>query len=105
LGLRGIDGDLIRLAAAYNGGPRNLARWSAHVDTDDPLLFIEMIPSWETRRHVKRVLSNFWLYRLRLGQEPISLDQMMQGQWPVYVPLDAAERPRLPAPRPFVARG
>lgn len=105
LGMRGINGDLIRLAAAYNGGPGNLARWSARIDTDDPLLFIELIPSWETRRHVKRVLSNFWLYRLRLGQDPVSLDQMMQDEWPVYVPLDAAKQLRLPPPRPFIARG
>jgi hypothetical protein len=86
----GIDGDLFMLAAAYNGGPGNLARWKRRVErrTDDPLLFIESIPSYETRNFIERVLANLWIYRERLGQESPSLDAIAEGRRPVYKSLD-----------------
>jgi hypothetical protein len=52
------------------------------------LLFIESLPSRETRSFVKRVLANFWIYRERLGQDSLSLDQMAAGLWPYYLSLD-----------------
>ena len=79
------------MAAAYNGGPGNLAKWQNHVGADiDPLLFIESLPSRETRLFIERVLANFWIYRQRLGQETPSLDQVAAGTWPRYHPLDVA---------------
>ena len=60
---------------AYNAGPGNLVRWKAGLkDVDDPLLFIESIPSPETRAFVERVMVNYWIYRIRMGQETPSLD-------------------------------
>jgi soluble lytic murein transglycosylase-like protein len=86
-----VDGDLFRMAAAYNGGPGNLAKWQNHVGADtDPLLFIESLPSRETRLFIERVLANFWIYRQRLGQETPSLDQVATGTWPHYHSLDVA---------------
>ncbi|MEX2642897.1 MAG: lytic transglycosylase domain-containing protein, partial [Acetobacterales bacterium] len=85
----GIDGDLLLLAAAYNGGPGKLARWRGLVDHDqDPLLFIESIPSPETRIFIERVLTNLWIYRHRLGQPTPSLDALAMGLRPTYLPLD-----------------
>ncbi|MFM7692176.1 MAG: transglycosylase SLT domain-containing protein, partial [Alphaproteobacteria bacterium] len=53
-----VGGDLIRLLAAYNAGPGNLARWLPAVrHRGDALLFIEAIPFDETRIHVQRVLA------------------------------------------------
>jgi soluble lytic murein transglycosylase-like protein len=86
---RGIRGDLFSLAAAYNSGPSKLREWRRQIDYgDDPLLFIEALPSRETRIFVERILSNLWLYRARLGQPSPSLDSLASGQWPTYVPLD-----------------
>ena len=80
-----IQGDLLLLAAAWNGGPGNLNKWRRRVEyTDDPLLFIETIPAFETRHFVERVLANLWIYRDRLGQDKPSLDALAAGQWPVY---------------------
>lgn len=86
---KSIKGDLFRLTAAYNGGPGNLARWARRMAADDdPLLFIESLPSGETRSFVERVLTNLWIYRGRLGQPSPSLDALADGQWPRYTPLD-----------------
>ena len=78
-----VDGDLFRLAAAWNAGPGNLERWRRDPQTaKDPLLFIETIPSGETRTFIEHVLANLWIYRHRLGQSSPSLDSLAAGQWP-----------------------
>jgi len=85
-----IAGDLFHLAAAWNGGPGNLSKWQRRGNgAEDALLFIESIPSAETRNFIERVLTNLWIYRDRLGQPNPSLDALASGDRPVYVPLDA----------------
>jgi soluble lytic murein transglycosylase len=85
MGMQGIGGNLVLLAAAYNAGPRHLLRWRKSVeDMNDPLLFIEMLPRYETRMFVKRVLTNFWIYQFRMGQKSPSLDAIAAGRWPLY---------------------
>jgi len=82
----GIAGDLFFIAAAWNGGPGNLAKWWRKSDhRNDPLLFIESIPSRETRIFVERVMANLWIYRHRLGQDSPSLAHLAEGNWPTYV--------------------
>jgi soluble lytic murein transglycosylase-like protein len=84
--------NLVFLAVAYNGGPGNMAKWERKSDhRDDPLLFIESLPSRETRSFVKRVLTNFWMYRDRLGQPNTSLDSLAAGEWPLYISKDGAQ--------------
>ena len=80
-----VAGDLFRLAAAWNGGPGNLERWQRDPQAaDDPLMFIEAIPSGETRAFIEHVLANLWIYRDRLGQPSPSLDALAAGRWPGY---------------------
>ena len=89
LAQEGVDGDLFRLAVAYNGGPGNLNKWRRQLgDVDDALLFIESLPSRETRLFIERVLANLWIYRARLGQPLPSLDAIAAGDWPTYISLD-----------------
>jgi soluble lytic murein transglycosylase-like protein len=83
-----VADNLFAIAAAYNGGPGNLLKWQEQTATDDPLLFIETLPSRETRMFVERVLTNFWIYRHRLGQEIPSLQAIAAGGWPRYESLD-----------------
>lgn len=88
-----VKGDLFRLTTAYNGGPGNLNKWQRRMNfQDDPLLFIESLPSRETRLFVERVLTNFWIYRMRLGQRVPSLDDIAAGDWPRYTALDNEPR-------------
>jgi len=89
LGDGNVEGDLFRLAAAWNGGPGNLQKWRRETKhSDDPLLFIESIPSRETRVFIERLLANLWIYRDRMGQPAPSLDALAAGKWPVYTALD-----------------
>lgn len=78
--------DLFSLMIAWNAGPGNLKRWQGQLDDiDDPLLFIESIPAYETRAFVERVMTNFWIYRMRLGERLTSLDDVASGKRPRYV--------------------
>ncbi len=80
-----VGGDLVYLLVAYNAGPGNLAKWKKRwPDVKDPLLFIELIPSSETRAYVERVLSNYWIYRLREGADTPTLDAVTAGKAPLY---------------------
>ncbi len=89
------EGDLFKLIVAYNAGPGNLQRWLKEVEfRDDPLLFIESIPSRETRGYVERVVANYWIYQDRLGEAKTTLDQVARGEWPV---LTWSENPRVAA--------
>ncbi len=85
---KNINGDLFLMAAAWNGGPGNLNKWRRKTEfMDDPLFFIESLPSRETRHFIERVLSNLWIYRDQLGQPSPSLDAIAAGDWPVYTAL------------------
>lgn len=86
---RSIANNLFRLTTAYNAGPGNLRNWERKMKYGrDPLLFIESLPSRETRLFIERVLTNLWIYRDRLGQPSPSKDDVVSGAWPGYRQLD-----------------
>ncbi|WP_417515902.1 lytic transglycosylase domain-containing protein [Minwuia sp.] len=77
---------LIHMLAAYNAGPGNLQTWERRFgDRADPLLFIELLGSRETRHFVRDVLSAYWIYRDRMDLPTPSLIDMAEGRWPLYV--------------------
>ncbi|MEQ8666815.1 MAG: lytic transglycosylase domain-containing protein [Rhodospirillales bacterium] len=83
-----INGSLVAMLAAWNGGPGNLNKWRRSTEFHgDPLLFIEAIPSRETRDFVEKVMANLWIYRHRLGEPTPSLDALAAGEWPIYTPV------------------
>ena len=84
-----VGSNLILVTAAYNAGPGNLKKWQEKLKkSSDSLMFIESIPSKETRNFIERVLANFWLYRDRLGQPTPSLKSLAEGGTPMYRVLD-----------------
>jgi len=84
-----VGSNLLLLAAAYNSGPGPIHQWLGNDSLrSDPLLFLENIPNRETRGFTERVLANYWIYRLRLGQPTPDLDALAAGQWPTYTALD-----------------
>lgn len=84
-----VGQDLLSLAVAYNAGPGNLAKWKeARKDITDPLLFIETIPFAETRTYVQRVLTNYWVYRLRFDQTTDTMQALASGNWVRYASQD-----------------
>ncbi|MBF0374057.1 MAG: lytic transglycosylase domain-containing protein [Alphaproteobacteria bacterium] len=93
----GVRGNLMMMLAAYNAGPNTVARWRREVGfRDDALLFLESIPSRETRIFTERVLTNLWIYRSRLGQASPSLDALAAGNWPLYDPQDPPQSASAP---------
>jgi soluble lytic murein transglycosylase-like protein len=87
------DNNLVRTVAGYNGGPGNVMRWDNTLNASaDPLLYVASIPLNETRDFVQRVLANYWMYQIRLGQPTPSLDQIAAHEWPRYSPQDGAKR-------------
>ena len=80
-----IRGELFRMVTALNAGPGNLIKWNRKVKhNNDPLLFIESLPSKETRIFVERVVANYWIYRSRFNQSTNTLGELAAGNWPIY---------------------
>ena len=77
--------DLLRVLASYNSGPGAVQKW-VHAAGDDPLLFLETIPTDETRHFVQRILTNMWGYAARFSLPQPSLDAMAAGAWPHFGP-------------------
>ncbi|WP_025813033.1 lytic transglycosylase domain-containing protein, partial [Komagataeibacter kakiaceti] len=78
-------GDMIRMLASYNAGPSAISRRSATMDEDaDPLLYIESLPSNETRDYVRRAFTYLWIYADRLGLAAPSLETLARNEWPAF---------------------
>ncbi|HEY5208058.1 MAG TPA: lytic transglycosylase domain-containing protein [Stellaceae bacterium] len=84
-----VNGNLLYFAVAYNRGPNALPKLESKSGTRaDPLLFVESISNRETRFFIHQVLTNYWIYRLRLGQPTPDLDALAAGEWPIYTAQD-----------------
>ncbi|MBQ0013160.1 MAG: lytic transglycosylase domain-containing protein [Proteobacteria bacterium] len=84
-----VNNNIIKMLAAYNSGMGNVVKFEKSFATYDPLLYIESFPAYETRNYIKRVMSNLWLYRARLNQPLTSMQELANGQWPLYNAEDA----------------
>ena len=83
--LPAVQNNLIYMAVAYNAGPGNLIKWKKQMNyPKDPLLFVESIPSKETRTFVERIIVNYWIYSALMGQSLTSLDETIAGHFPIY---------------------
>lgn len=79
-----VEGNLFYMMTAYNAGPGNLVKWQKSTRYgDDALLFIEAIPSAETRIYIERVMANYWIYNMRFNLPNPTLEQVADGDWPV----------------------
>ena len=79
-----IGDNLLLLAVAYNVGSGNSAKFRRILGHDDPLLAVESIPADGTREYIKHVITNYWIYRGRLGGDTTSLTDLAEGRWPLY---------------------
>ncbi|HTJ58372.1 MAG TPA: transglycosylase SLT domain-containing protein [Devosiaceae bacterium] len=81
--LQQFSGSLALAAAGYNAGAGNVAKWVAafgdpRSSNVDPVVWVELIPFEETRSYVQRVLSNYVIYRARLGSGQITMEQALR---------------------------
>lgn len=78
-------GALPKIMAAYNAGLTPVARWNTEInDQNDPLLWMESIPYWETRGYVAIVMRNYWMYENVAGSFSPSRRALAQGRWPEF---------------------
>lgn len=61
--MRDFGGDPLAALAAYNGGPGYVRLWLSRMAEYDPDLFVETIPTAETRIYVKAIVGQFAAYR------------------------------------------
>ncbi len=78
-------GQLPKIMAAYNAGLTPVSRWNYEIrDFNDPLLYMESIPYWETRGYVAIVMRNYWMYERAAGVASPSRRALAQGRWPEF---------------------
>ncbi len=78
-------GTLPKIMAAYNAGLTPVGRWNSEInDQNDPLLWMESIPYWETRGYVAIVMRNYWMYERAAGVASPSRRALAQGRWPEF---------------------
>ncbi len=75
-----FDGDLTRVAAAYNAGPAAAERWQQARRGLPADIWIETLPFYETRDYVPRVLAFATVYEWQLGRSPEVLARHVLGR-------------------------
>lgn len=79
------QGRLPQIMAAYNAGLTPITRWVNEVnDQDDPLLYMEAIPYWETRGYVSIVMRNYWMYERQADAISPTRLALAQNAWPMF---------------------
>ena len=73
-----FEGSYVLALAAYNAGPSRVRRWirangDPRESSMDVIDWIEMIPFYETRNYVQRILENLQVYRQRLAQTEVAM--------------------------------
>lgn len=81
-----FGGSLIMALAGYNAGPRRVSEWVQTFGDPrngeiDPVDWIELIPIYETRNYVQRIVENLQFYRARLqgGTAPLLILQDLKS--------------------------
>ncbi|HEX3700739.1 MAG TPA: lytic transglycosylase domain-containing protein [Phenylobacterium sp.] len=89
---RGMGYDLLKVVAAYNGGPGLVAKTAQTIGgAPDDLMLIESLPAAETRAYVQKVMAGYWTYRRLFGQETHTLDALAGGAAQVDARLDLGD--------------
>ena len=83
-----VGPDLLRVVAAYDGGPATVERTQTQVGLNDSLLIVESLPFAETRDYVHKVVAAYWSYRRQFGSDSPTLDAIASGAGSVDAALD-----------------
>jgi len=67
------------VTGAYNAGPEAVQRWLGSRAIEDPAIWIETLPYYETRDYIPRVLAFTAIYDWRLGQPVRRVSSRMPG--------------------------
>lgn len=81
-----FNGSYIMTFIGYNAGPRRVPQWIDRFgnpygkDIDQIVDWVEMIPFTETRNYVQRVMENYQVYKMRLGQKTDIVQDLRYGR-------------------------
>jgi len=64
-------------SGAYNAGPNAVDRWMSDRRSDDPVIWVETLPYFETRDYIPRVLAFSTIYDWRLSRPVARLSYRM----------------------------
>ena len=79
------QGKLPKIMAAYNAGIAPVTHWNYESrDGNDPLLWMESIPYWETRGYVAIVMRNYWMYERQANAASPSRHALAEVKWPTF---------------------
>jgi soluble lytic murein transglycosylase len=65
--LKRYKGETHLALAAYNAGPGKVDEWIKRYPTENPLLFVDVIPYRETREYVSFIMRNYYWYKFLKG--------------------------------------
>jgi len=92
------QGELPKIMAAYNAGLTPVTRWNSQVNAqNDPLLYMESIPYWETRAYVATVMRNYWMYERQAKASSATRVALAENAWPMFPGKDDGGRVYLSA--------
>ncbi len=75
--LKKSNGQIHLALAAYNAGENRVSAWTTRYATDEPILFIDLIPYRETRDYVASILRNYyWYKRIHQNESPATNKQL-----------------------------
>lgn len=78
---RRFDGEWILVAAAYNAGIGAVSRWLQERPRNDPDVWLETLPFFETRDYVPRVLAFATIYEWLMQRPPrVLADNILPGR-------------------------
>lgn len=94
----------VLVAGAYNAGPGAVQRWLQDLPDEDPAVWIEVLPYFETRDYIPRVLAFATIYDWRLQQPVRRLSSRMPPLAPAgAAPTGAADIAGVACPTPLAA--
>lgn len=65
------------ILAAYNAGPHRVSRWKTLPGSDQMDVFIENVEYNQTRNYVRKVMKNYWGYKLLQSNFRIEPDELL----------------------------
>ena len=86
-----IKTDMSKVCVLTACGGKDMRRWLALLETIEVYARAEGCSRMRIfgRKGWQRVLANYWIYRMRLGQPTPDLDALAAGNWPTYTAEDS----------------
>ncbi len=76
---RRFDGQKEWMLAAYNAGPHRVQRWKKLPGSEQIDVFIENVEFLQTRDYVRKVMKNYWAYKLLQSNFQIGSEDLLLG--------------------------